>query len=171
MELPRLFQTAEDVERFVAHVGLTADERRVVADEHDALDASADDLLGWWLHLAQDGPGRNVLAHRADGEVDQDALTAARPKLQAWLATTSRATYDAAWLEAQRPIARQLQREPHERSHGVDGWMALLPFFALVIEALPQIFPTADAVVLGPLRDAWRKIMQIHLTAWVHVEP
>ena len=171
MDLPALLRTPDDLARFVDHVGLTADDRHRIAVAHPALDEHADGLIGWWLHLAQDGPGHTVLPRGADGEVDQDALEAARPHLRAWLARASHASYDAAWLDEQRAIARQLARPPAERGAGPDGWRSLLPFFALVIEALPRIFDALPPAQLAPLGDAWRRAMQLHLTAWVVAAP
>lgn len=165
MDLPRLFQTPADVAAFAQQAGLDAGDRATIARGRGLLDAQAALLLDWWLHLAQDGVGRNVLPVIASGEVDQAALAAARPHLRAWLAAASGATYDHAWLEQQRRIATQLGRPPHLRGSGPDGWMALLPFFALVVEGLPRIL--GDDERARALQAAWRKAMQVHLTAWV----
>lgn len=165
MDLPELFQTPADVTAFVTRVGLDDGDRATLAGGAALLDQHADTLLGWWLHLAQDGPGRGVLPLTATGDVDLAALTAARPYLRRWMASTSTAAYDARWLDAQRRVATQLGRAPHQRGLGVDGWMALLPFFALVVEGLARILGEDEPVLA--LQAAWRKAMQIHLTAWV----
>ncbi len=109
-------------------------------------------------------PGDDAAA--PDAAVDAQAIDAPAIDAPANLRTlTSTAAYDARWLDAQRRVATQLGRAPHQRGLGVDGWMALLPFFALVVEGLARILGD-DQPVLA-LQAAWRKAMQIHLTAWV----
>ena len=165
MDLPRLFQTPADVATFALQAGLDTGDRATIARGRGFLDAQVELLLDWWLHLAQDGVGRTVLPQTPAGEVDHAALAAARPHLRAWLAAASGAAYDQSWLEQQRRIATQLGRPPHLRGSGPDGWMALLPFFALVVEGLPRIL--GDDARVRALQAAWRKAMQVHLTAWV----